>query len=51
MHLRSAFASDVAVSGRAGGAAVWADHDEVGWEFNTVTAGGQRRGIGNDGRV
>lgn len=51
MDLRRTFASDVAVSGWAGGAAVWAGHDEVGWEFNTVTAGGQRRGIGNDSRV
>lgn len=42
------FASDLAVW--AGGAAVWAGDDEVGWEFNTVTAGGQRRGVGNDSR-
>lgn len=43
---------DVAVSDWAGGAAVWAGDDEVGWESNTVTAGGQRRrGIGNDSGV
>lgn len=51
MDRRRAFASDVAATGRAGGAAVWAGDDEVGWEFNTVTAGGQRRGIGTDSGV
>lgn len=51
MDRRRAFAWDVAVSGRAGGAAVWAGSDEVGWEFTTVTAGGQRRGIGTDSGV
>lgn len=30
---------------------MWAGDDEGGWEFNTVTAGGQRRGTGTDSRV
>lgn len=33
------------------GAAVWAGDDEVRWEFNTVTAGGQQRRFWNDRRA